>query len=137
MQTSWNLLYGSTFQSARSALKSNSNALNTGVGQFNQLSFYESSFHFFLHRLQYFNSLSTNRITTSLIPDLKTPTRDNSLNLYTFKLLSQVLTAKSELSNNYLINYNNLVKDTNTISESSCLNNSKKDAVIVRVDRDF
>jgi hypothetical protein len=69
LRSNWNLLYRSTFgyQNLTNAFKVPTQAMTSDV--FTRLSFYESSFHFFLNRIKFFASLQNH--TISALPTLK------------------------------------------------------------------
>jgi hypothetical protein len=60
------LLYGSNLAKSNSSQQLIFNSTLDSSVNFQALSFYESSFHFFTHRLKFFNTLSSNTITTSV-----------------------------------------------------------------------
>ena len=69
LRSNWNLLYRSTFgyQNLTNAFKVPTQAMASDV--FTRLSFYESSFHFFLNRIKFFSSLQNH--TVSALPALR------------------------------------------------------------------
>lgn len=102
---------------------------------FSRLSFYESSFHFFLHRTNFFASLSSNIVTSTLTPDQgvsKTVTQPLNLNNLYLTTLGNSFRNILRLDNLNLHSFNKGGFDT-----SSDHLDSKRDALIIKSDRDL
>lgn len=65
LKTNWNLLYKSSFGYNNLTNAFTTSHLPTSQDTFHRLSFYESSFHFFINRSKFFASLRSNALTST------------------------------------------------------------------------
>jgi hypothetical protein len=133
LKMSWNLLYSSSFARGGTGNNFISTANGSTPQLLNQLSFYESSFHFILHRLKFFNTLQSNKITnTPALRDLREP-GSNYIDLNFMKHLTHNLFLKNELST---VRLKGLNPSTPT-STTPLTNGAQKDLVFINLDKDL
>jgi hypothetical protein len=105
---------------------------------FTRLSFYESSFHFFINRTKFFTSLKSN-VITSLPQKKNTTIREDAklFNLINFHKFSTSLGLKSKYLTNQTLSANTLNYNTPYVTNSVLSNSTGKDIIIIKQDRDL
>ena len=140
LRSNWNLLYRSTFgyQNLTNAFKVPTQAMTSDV--FTRLSFYESSFHFFLNRIKFFSSLQNHTITSlptlNQIDSSNHKTFGNIETLYNTTMgttLSQLNTQVDLFSPNFQLH----TTDNEANFQNSTPNNFNKDIVLLSKDADL
>lgn len=139
LRSNWNLLYRSTFgyQNLTNAFKVPTQAMTSDV--FTRLSFYESSFHFFLNRIKFFSSLQNH--TISALPTLKVTSENYQTpftsieTLYNTTMgstLNQLTTQNDLLTNTF--NYNSNSSTTHSLDVNPSYN---RDIILLSKDADL
>lgn len=135
IKSNWNALYRPSlgYNTLLTNSYTNNPSFHNSQDVYKRLSFYESSFHFFLHRTSLYNSLEAN-ITSSVFKELRDP--QNLLGLGTGHFRTLYLTATTNLYRKTTKpGQLNLVLTPSTKSlGSNSTNVGQKDSIIVKYD---
>ena len=135
LRSNWNLLYRSTFgyKNLTGSFKAPLNSTSADI--FTRLSFYESSFHFFLNRIKFYSSLSNHTINSN--PYLLVGNLDNQKTFNDVEVLYN--TAKNtSLTNIKAVSLNSVFTPLNgNTNISQDYSNHMRDLVVISKDRDI
>lgn len=140
LRSNWNLLYRSTFgyQSLTNSFKVPTQAMTSDV--FTRLSFYESSFHFFLNRIKFFSSLQNHTINS--LPTLNQTENSNQQTFGNIETLYNTTMGStlSQLNNQadlFTSNFQALTVSNSTNLQTHNNNSYNKDIVLLSKDADL
>jgi hypothetical protein len=137
LRSNWNLLYRSTFgyQNLTSTFKTPSSVTSADI--FMRLSFYESSFHFFLNRIKFYSSLSNHSINSNpyLVVQDRTPTNNFDSVEMLYNTTKNTMLPNSKLLNLNVTNLSSKMSLTNEASSTSTT--SLRDIILISKDSEI